>query len=91
MAEKYFCCFCSINGEQRDGFIPAAGGVPMCDEHRCSFDDRARRAPKLERLASPAADPYIAACQSAVLHGKPGRGLASNAGAFALPNTSAVN
>jgi hypothetical protein len=91
MAEKYFCCFCSISGEQRDGSIAATGGVPMCDEHRCSFDDRARRAPKLEHLASPAADPFIAACQSAVLHGEPGRGVASIAPAFAIPNSSTVN
>jgi hypothetical protein len=70
---KYSCCLCdAVLGEFRPGRIPDGGGVPLCDEHRASSAESARRyVPAVVVLPLSADDQYIRNCVAAALAGAP--------------------
>jgi hypothetical protein len=67
------CCLCdAVLGEFRPGRIHDGGGVPLCDEHRASSAENARRyVPPVVTLPLSAEDQYVRNCVAALLAGAP--------------------
>lgn len=66
-----FCCLCHANGDERNGDVLNAGGVPLCYEHNAAINERSRRPqpPRVVTFPRTAEEEYLDRVVQSMLSG----------------------